>query len=140
MHFLLIYAKLVKITSKELIFQWSSSHGGGEIMADCGWLSMVICSGGEIRAGCGWSWVVATKLWLVVGGRGWLHDLVMPLQLCPINTCIGSWDFVLITWEKPLLTQLTFLDKNLSQQPETNWSFCMRIWSVSSKPIFLHKI
>ena len=47
--------------------------GGGEIMA-------VVGGGGEMMAGCGWSWVVAAKLWLVVSGRGWSHDLVMPLN------------------------------------------------------------
>ena len=37
--------------------------------------------GDEIMPGRGWSWVVAAKLWLswlVVDGRGWSHDLVMP--------------------------------------------------------------
>ena len=34
--------------------------------------------GDRTIAGRGWSWVAAEKLWLVVGGRGWSHDLVMP--------------------------------------------------------------
>ena len=30
-------------------------------------------------AGSEWLWVLAAKLWLVVGGRVWSQDLVMPL-------------------------------------------------------------
>ena len=33
--------------------------------------------GSETMAGRGWTWVVAAKLWLVLGGRARLHDLVM---------------------------------------------------------------
>ena len=44
--------------------------GGGEIMAGRDWL----------QQNYGWSWVVGEKLWLVMGGCGWLHDLVMPFE------------------------------------------------------------
>ena len=40
--------------------------------------------GGKIMAGCGWSWVV-------VDGRGWSHDLIMPIRksirLYLLKTC-----------------------------------------------------
>ena len=38
-------------------------------------------SGGKIMAGRGWLSVVGAKLWLVMGGRGWSYDLVMPVVL-----------------------------------------------------------
>ena len=38
---------------------------------------MVVDGGEEIMAGRGWSWVVAAKLWLVLGDRAMLFDLVM---------------------------------------------------------------
>ena len=47
---------------------------GGKIMAV---RLMVVGGGGEIICGRGLSWLMAAKLWLVVGGRGWSHDLVI---------------------------------------------------------------
>ena len=38
---------------------------------------MVVGGWGEIVCGRGLSWLVAAKLWLVVSGRGWSHDLVI---------------------------------------------------------------
>ena len=39
-------------------------------------------------AGHGCSWVVASKSWLVVGGRGWSYDLVMPIfNMACASTC-----------------------------------------------------
>ena len=43
-------------------------YGGGEIVAGRGWW----------QQNYGWSRVVAAKLWLVVDGCGWSHNLVMP--------------------------------------------------------------
>ena len=37
----------------------------------------IVSGDGEIMTGRGWFWVVAAKLWLIVSGRGWSHDLVM---------------------------------------------------------------
>ena len=45
---------------------------------------MVVGGGSEIIAALGWSWVVAAKLWLVVGGRGWSHDLVILMFVMPV--------------------------------------------------------
>lgn len=39
---------------------------------------MVVGAGSNVMAGRGWLWVLAVKLWLVVDGNGWSHDLVMP--------------------------------------------------------------
>ena len=44
-----------------------------------GWSWVVLGGDGKIMAGLVRSWVVATKLWLLTGGRGWSHDLVMPV-------------------------------------------------------------
>ena len=60
--------------------------GGGKIMAGCGWswvvgmkLWMVIGGGSKIMAGRGWWQQNCGWLGVVVGGRGWSHNLVMPL-------------------------------------------------------------
>ena len=37
--------------------------------------------GGKIMGGRRWSWVVG-KLWLVVDGSGWSHNLVMHVFQC----------------------------------------------------------
>ena len=62
-------------------------RGGGKIMpvvVGRGWRR-------KIRAGRGCSWVVVAKLWLVVDGRGWSHDLIMPIRksirLYLLKTC-----------------------------------------------------
>ena len=114
MHFLLIYAKSLKSNFERVHF--SVMSGGGEIMAgrvcwrqNYGWSWLVMAGGGggggKIMAGWwrqtfGWSWVVATKLWLVVGGRGWSHDLVMPDNYFIVK-CLLKLNVVSVILELP---------------------------------------
>ena len=43
-------------------------------------LWLVVGDGSKIMAFCGCLWVMMAKLWLIMGGCGWSHDLVMTVM------------------------------------------------------------